>query len=196
MLNELLQSELLFIAGALLAAIILLMVVFVWYRRSRHYLKQFDKVLRNHAHACLREIFIPDGIDGHTWVDCLIATDTGIWVLDIRDYEGDIFASENIDEWTQLLQGRSLKFNNPLQQNELRVQATRLIVKDIPVHSLVVFGEKARFPKRRPGGVIFMHEFQDVLANDTHTRIDSTRIQATWQALRQCIVADTRYRAA
>jgi len=196
MLNSLSQTQLQWLGAAVLVLIVLLIVGIVWYRRSRHYLKRFDKTLKTHALGCYREIFIPDGVDGHIWVDCLIATDTGIWILDIRDYEGDIFAAENIDEWTQLRQGKSLKFNNPLQQNALRETAANLLIKNIPVRSLVVFGEQSRFPKNRPSGVVMMSELQGVLTNAAYSRLDSNLMNDAWQALENTILENQQQRVA
>ena len=167
-----------------LALLVVLAILIIKKGASR---RRLEKLLHQDVHACLREIFLPDGVDGQIWIDCLLANDTGIWVLDIRDYSGNIFAAANIQEGTQLLKGRSLKFKNPLQQNTLREQAVKLLIKDLPVRSLVVFGESACFPKGKPKGVVHVEELHDTLFAKAYTPVDKAHLSLAWQQLEQSV---------
>ena len=175
-----------YLIAALLGILLLVVTAVVVIKKSSGR-RRLERLLQKDVHACLREIFLPDGVDGQIWIDCLLANDRGIWVLDIRDYSGDIFAADNIAEWTQLLKGRSLKFQNPIQQNTLREQAVKLLIKDIPVRSLVVFGESARFPKDKPEHVVLMRELHDRLFAKEFAPIDEQRINRAWQQLENAV---------
>ena len=76
-----------------------------------------------------------------TQIDHIVINPRGIFVIETKNYSGEIYGSENQREWTQILANGNVKNKlfNPLKQNATHVYHVRRIVGKMPVHSLVVF---------------------------------------------------------
>jgi hypothetical protein len=99
---------------------IIIFVATVWYfwrqlQKSRHE-RQIHRMLESLGVKYLHDIILPDGIEGYTYIDYLLLTPNGIVVLDINFSEGHIFGGESVDQWTQVVNNKTYKFNNPLQK--------------------------------------------------------------------------------
>ena len=76
-----------------------------------------------------------------TQIDHVVINHRGIFVIETKNYSGDIYGAENQREWTQVLaNGRTQnKLYNPLKQNATHIYCIKQIVGSLPIHSLVVF---------------------------------------------------------
>ncbi|HEB80516.1 MAG TPA: NERD domain-containing protein, partial [Chromatiales bacterium] len=99
----------------------------VWRARTAER-RRIQRTVRRLSQEGLRDVVIPDGIDGVLQIDCLLLTHRGVLVLDLRPYAGMLFGAEHIDYWTQITKGGSYRFPNPLHENRLRVQAVRTLL--------------------------------------------------------------------
>jgi hypothetical protein len=171
-------------AGIGLLLLVLIMLVVFWRYRSRgHDIRQFRRVIKPFALDMRTNLFVPDGVDGHVWVDYLILTQGGILLLDVRRYDGHLFGGENINEWTQLLGMKRSTFSNPLEKMPDRLQAVKAIVPDIPVVGRVIFTCLGDFPKGVPEGVSVCDTLIKDLQAFFSARIDNNRLQQAWQHL-------------
>ena len=89
-----------------------------------------------------------------TQIDDILVFRSGIYVIECKDYSGGIFGDGNRENWTQTLpygwNGDSIKtsFYNPIKQNQSHIQCIRqklLNDNSIPIHNIVVFGDKCTF---------------------------------------------------
>lgn len=126
------------------------------YERQRR--RDPSRVLRRAGAAILRDAAVPDPVAGLVYVDYLLLTAEGIQVVDLKDFPGVLFGGEQTDSWTQLLNGHSYRFPNPLYENSARAAAVRALVKEVPVQGKVVFTASGRFPKGVPQGVVLLDE--------------------------------------
>ena len=122
------------------AAVVLAAGAFLWRRawlRGRG--PMLEQALRVVAIDHLRDVLLPDGMGGQIQVEHLLLTGNGIVVIDVKAFEGTIFASDRMEEWTVI--GRRGRFTFPNPQGTLydRVAALRQLVRDVPVAGLVLF---------------------------------------------------------
>ena len=97
--------------------------------------------------ALLPNCYIPVGQKGSTEIDMVFLHESGLYVIESKNYSGWIFGNEEQDYWTQCLRGKfhttqKHSFYNPLLQNETHICALMELLKDdtIPYYSYVVFG--------------------------------------------------------
>jgi hypothetical protein len=144
------------------AVLVLALVVFlarrIWLRGRGPLLEQ---ALRDVAIDRLRDVLLPDGMGGQIQVEHLLLTGNGIVVIDVKAFEGTIFASDRMEEWTVI--GRRGRFTFPNPQGTLydRVAALRQLVRDVPVAGLVLFSHAADFTKGRPKDIVLPGELMD-----------------------------------
>ena len=76
-----------------------------------------------------------------TQIDHIVINPRGVFVIETKNYSGEIYGSENQREWTQVLAYGNVKnkLYNPLKQNATHVYNVKRIVGNLPIYSLVVF---------------------------------------------------------
>ena len=74
-------------------------------------------------------------------IDHVVINPRGVFVIETKNYSGDIYGSENQREWTQVLAYGKVKNKvyNPIKQNATHVYNVKKIIGNLPVHSLIVF---------------------------------------------------------
>jgi hypothetical protein len=130
-----------------------------------------------------RDFHCPDGVGGQYKVDLLILRPDGISVLMYMRYEGNIFCGENIDQWTQLLGGKSYSFTNPLMMLDYQVAAVKALVPGIDVDGYLFFDHRAYFPKGKAERVIQLDNMPDSLLKRGERPDD--KLMSVWKKLRQ-----------
>jgi hypothetical protein len=76
-----------------------------------------DKTLYRRVHNAI----VPSDT-GTTQIDHIVVSVFGIFVVETKNYNGLILGSKNDIEWTQVLGGKTFKFQNPLLQNYRHVR--------------------------------------------------------------------------
>lgn len=175
--------------GLTFIAVLTLAILLVRYLRRTQYTRQINKLISDISRSELHHILVPDAVDGEVWLDCLLLTDGGLLVLDIRDYTGNLFGGESINEWTQLIGVKSLKFNNPLLELPARIQAVQALVGDIPVTGQVVFTRRGKFPKGLPNGVCMVDEVYEQLSGFLRPALPDEKLNEAWSTVKAAIQA-------
>lgn len=104
----------------------------------------------------LYNCYIPKPDGGTTEVDIILIHETGIYVIESKNYKGWIFGSESDTYWTQTLYKKNAngangvqknRFYNPVIQNEGHIKWLKqyLNMPDLPVFSYIVFGSNTTF---------------------------------------------------
>ena len=115
--------------------------------------KSADKALSGSNSFSMRDVYLP-WPDGRTaQIDQIIIVDSGIYVLEVKNYKGWIFGNEKNQYWTQVLttgiRGESSRnrFYNPIKQNTTHISCIRKCIRDykVPIHSVIVFSDEAEF---------------------------------------------------
>lgn len=110
------------------------------------------------AAASLFDVLIPDGMGGQIYIEHLLLTNRGIVVVDVKDFSGTVFASDQMQEWTVIGRGRRFGFPNPQGTLLDRVAAVRQLVHGVPVEGHIVFSSDADLSKGRPKHVLVASE--------------------------------------
>jgi hypothetical protein len=124
----------------------------------------------------------PDGLGGHFIIDRLLMRPDGFSVIVFMKYPGIIFCSENIDEWSQVLEGKSYKFKNPLVHLEYQVNAVSACAPGIAVNGYLFFDHQAIFPKGHPDRVIQLDTIPQQLKRDKQASADAS-VESAWEKI-------------
>lgn len=115
--------------------------------------KIVDRVCANTTAIPIKNLYLPWPDGGTAQIDELIIADSGIYVIEMKNYKGWIFGNESNQYWTQVLytryRGVSTKnrLYNPIRQNASHISCIRKNLKGYngPIHSLIVFSDEAEF---------------------------------------------------
>ncbi len=144
------------LAAAILVAILVLALVYLWRRRG----SGVDDTLRAVGVDSMQDILLPDGMGGQIHLQHVLLTAKGLVVLDLKTIKGVVFASDRMDEWTAISHARRFTFQNPQRALYDRIAALRAQARDLPVAGHILFLDEADFSKGRPADVIFPDELQ------------------------------------
>ncbi|MDQ2070674.1 nuclease-related domain-containing protein [Natronospira bacteriovora] len=140
---------------------LVLLAALVWYlRRRRATLKH---ALKGRTWGQAKDVVIPDGMDAHVHLDCVILTRRGLVVLDIKRLNGAVFGSERMEEWVMLDRGKRFGFRNPLGALDERVSALANFVGGIRVEGYILVSGNVEFPKGRPARTLVADDLIDKL---------------------------------
>ncbi|WP_455217987.1 nuclease-related domain-containing protein [Kaarinaea lacus] len=166
----------------LLVVAVIVVIGAAWYifqqvKKSQHQ-RHVHKVLESLGVKYLRDVVLPDGLEGMAFIDYLLLAPDGVVVLDIHYSEGHLFGGNAVDQWTQVINNKTFKFNNPLYDNQAKCQAVLWNVENIlgdsakemnwKAHGWIAFTNAGNFPKGIPDHVSMIDE----LKNDLQTRLN------------------------
>lgn len=129
----------------------------------------------------MRDVVIPDGMDGYVYIEHLVLTPARLLVVFVKRYGGAIFAGQNMDMWAQVTGNRSYKFPNPLHDVQTAVLAVKSHLPEIDVEGVILFDRDANFPKGKPPGVLHISEIKRNKADRRREIPDAVR--GAWSKL-------------
>lgn len=138
-------------------AVLILIAVAVWVYlllRAWRTRRTIDVAIAQIAYEMLKDVLIPNGMDGQIHVPYLLLTQRGVLVAELLDLPGAIFGGDQMIEWTAIGRKRRYTFANPQHALYDRVAAVRLLTGEVPVEGRLVFTTRSEFPKGRPRNVL------------------------------------------
>jgi len=160
-------------------------VLTIWQLKKRRRGAEFmmKTILQPYIKNEIKHIIIPDGIGGLLEIEHLILLEQGLFLIETYPMIGNMYGAETIDLWTQIVDGRSYKFDNPLRRLRISRQAIKSLAPGIPVFCRVIFNSDAIFPKGKPSEVSVLESLaEDMLIVKNEKRI-ANKAQQAWDAI-------------
>lgn len=104
---------------------------------------KLEKIKRNHR--ILTNVYLPKENGETTEIDLIYIHETGIYVIESKNYSGLIYGSEKNKFWTQVLNEKiENKFNNPIWQNNTHIKYLSKVLNmdEKYIKSIIVFSER------------------------------------------------------
>ena len=162
--------------------VIILILLFI-NNRKESISRQMTAILKPYTQDEIKNIIIPDGIGGLLEIEHLILMERGLLLIETYPMSGNMFGAETIDQWTQLIDGRSYKFANPLRRIRTSRQALMVLAPNVPIFCRVVFNADSVFPKGKPDEVSVLSSLSDDLLNIQSSVIKMDKSSAVWQRI-------------
>lgn len=103
--------------------------------------------LDREKYKSIHDIIIPNK-DKTAQIDHLVVSNYGIFVIENKNFSGNIYGSENDKTWTQVMGKSRYKFYNPIHQNYGHIKAIEEITGiSENIYSIIVFSDKAILKK-------------------------------------------------
>jgi hypothetical protein len=176
------------VGGVAFAATLLVgLLLFLWWKRRKR--SSIRDALSAIAIERLDDVLVPNGMGGEIHLEHLLLTKRGILVLNVKRYEGVIFASDRMDQWTAIGSDGRSTFQNPLANLYDRVAAVRELVRDIEVAGFLVFPSQADFSKGRPADVVLPEDLvkRYAIPDPTELRSLTEAFEPHWERIRAAV---------
>lgn len=149
------QSVLLIIAVVVMTLVVLL---FIRWMNKDKFKKKTRRIIKKISCDYLSDISLDLGEEQYAFFDYVLLYKQGIMAVETRDYSGHIFASDKINEWTQIIDRKSYKFDNPFFSMEHNIELLKRVIPDQSITGVILFNDLADFPKGRPDNVMRINE--------------------------------------
>ena len=139
-------SEIYLLPVLIIVLLLLWLIVRARRGRARSLAHAFDKI----AFERIEDLVIPSADGGEIQIDYLLLTAQGLLIIDIKDFNGAVFGSDKMQDWTVISEKHRFTFANPQSALCDRIAAVRQIVRQVPVAGRIVFLDGASFTKGVP----------------------------------------------
>ena len=167
-----------------LVLILLLLISLIPTIRDFFKERKINKSIQRLGCQHIKQAILPDGIGGSIFLDYIILSQNSIILVILKKFRGTIFCAENIEFWTQLINNKSYKFPNTLQQLDSDISTVSSIVKNVDVSGLVVFSSDCSFPKGKPEQVKSISELKRA---DIDKQLHSENLLKAWYKLKELV---------
>jgi len=147
--------------------------------------RQLTTIPRSLTLFAFRNVIIPDE-RGTTEVDIILVGNTGVFVIEQKEYNAWIFGSEDDDKWTaRYVDGSTHQLQNPLRQNYRHVMAlvAHLGLPRDTFHSLVAFSGDCELKTPMPSNVL-VGDYQSRVRWTDGIRLTDADVSRVCEALR------------
>jgi len=103
-----------------------------------------------------------------TQIDHIVVSLYGVFVIEVKNFKGWIYGSEQSTQWTQNIYGRKYPFMNPIRQNYPHVKAVEGRLSEypgIPVISIVAFSPRCDLKVKTSSHVVYYDEICNVIGS-------------------------------
>ena len=105
----------------------------------------------------LFNVYVPKKRGGHTEIDLIFIHETGLYIVESKNYSAWIYGNGDHKNWTQVFpNGKKYAFYNPIKQNETHIRALQFTLPEVPpdvYENIVVFSERCKLKS-----VVFVQE--------------------------------------
>ena len=84
--------------------------------------------------------------NGTSQIDHIIVSVYGVFAIETKNYQGQIYGTEDSEDWTQNIYGNKSYFKNPIRQNYGHIKTIKEHLAkfgDLPVYSVITFSNEA-----------------------------------------------------
>lgn len=74
------------------------------------------------GYIVINDLLIPSK-KGTSQIDHIVISQSGIFVIETKNYSGVIYGNRDSEKWTKVSHGRNYKFYNPIRQNESHISS-------------------------------------------------------------------------
>ena len=145
-----------------------LALILFWRWRDRSIQKKSRVDMSNLYPFCmslfLNDVYLPLPDGTTSKIDIIIVSKHGIFVVEKMTYSGSISADENSPEWTQTIDQKESRFQNPMRENYRHIcaLADKLGIDKSCFHGVVAFNdEECTFKTDMPEGVVYSRDLFD-----------------------------------
>ena len=100
-----------------------------------------------------------------TQIDHVVISIYGIFVIETKNYKGQIYGNDTSEYWTENFYGKTYKFYNPIKQNYSHIRVLQQALK-IPINNfipIVVFTGEAKLKCKTEENVMYFFQLKEFI---------------------------------
>lgn len=134
----------------------------------------------------IHNLIVEDGEGQTSQIDHVLINEYGIWVIETKNWSGEIYGNDEEKKWVQVLpDGKLVPIYSPVKQNWKHIFSLKKFISDtIPIHSLVVILH-ADISNVDSKNVVYVSDLKNRIAHGGKQHISVEEINECYQRLYQ-----------
>ncbi|PEV64361.1 hypothetical protein CN423_15065 [Bacillus cereus] len=130
-----------------------------------------------------------------TQIDHIVIAETGVFVVETKNYEGWIYGNEKSARWTQGIFRKKSSFQNPFRQNYKHIKAIEWVMEQqLPYISIAAFHPKCSLKRvhvhSKDKHVLYYNDLQKCIESYTDVQLTNGEIQHIYQTILRANITD------
>ncbi|TNP01519.1 nuclease-related domain-containing protein [Bacillus pacificus] len=130
-----------------------------------------------------------------TQIDHIVIAETGVFVIETKNYEGIIYGNEKAARWTQGIFRKKSSFQNPFRQNYKHIKAIEwLMEQQLPCISIAAFHPKCSLKRvnvhSKDKHVLYYNDLKSCIESYTEVQLTKDEVQHIYQTISRANITD------
>ncbi|MDA1635170.1 nuclease-related domain-containing protein [Bacillus cereus] len=147
------------------------------------------------SYYVLHDVMVHTEYGDTTQIDHIVIAETGVFVIETKNYEGWIYGSEKSARWTQGIFRKKSSFQNPFRQNYKHKKAMEWVMEQqLPCISIVAFHPKCSLKRvnvhSKDKHVLYYNELKKCIESYIEPQQTIDEVQHIYQSILQANIMD------
>ncbi|HHB1654729.1 nuclease-related domain-containing protein [Bacillus cereus] len=130
-----------------------------------------------------------------TQIDHIVIAETGVFVVETKNYEGWIYGSEKAARWTQGIFRKKHSFQNPFRQNYKHIKAIEWVMEQqLPCISIAAFHPKCSLKRvdvhSKGKHALYYNDLKSCIESYTEVQLTNDEVQYIYQTMLRANITD------
>ncbi|MCU5588358.1 NERD domain-containing protein [Bacillus cereus] len=130
-----------------------------------------------------------------TQIDHIVIAETGVFVIETKNYEGWIYGSEKAARWTQGIFRKKSSFQNPFRQNYKHIKAIEWAMEQqLPCISIAAFHPKCSLKRvdvhSKGKHALYFNDLKSCIESYTEVQLTNHEVQHIYQTMLRANITD------
>ncbi|PFN63918.1 nuclease-related domain-containing protein [Bacillus thuringiensis] len=130
-----------------------------------------------------------------TQIDHIVIAETGVFVVETKNYEGWIYGSEKAARWTQGIFRKKSSFQNPFRQNYKHIKAIEWVMEQqLPCIPIAVFHQKCSIKRvnvhSKDKHVLYYNHLKSCIESYTEVQLTNDEVNHIYQNMLRANIMD------
>ncbi|MCU5577189.1 nuclease-related domain-containing protein [Bacillus wiedmannii] len=167
-----------------------------WKRQAwEKFVKRILGKLDPKSYYVLHDVTVHTEYGDTTQIDHIVIAETGVFVIETKNYEGWIYGSEKSARWTQGIFRKKSSFQNPFRQNYKHIKTIEwLIEKQLPCISIAAFHPKCSLKRvnvhSKDKHVLYYNDLKKCIESYIEPQLTIDEVQHIYQTILQVNIMD------
>ncbi|HDR4441453.1 TPA: NERD domain-containing protein [Bacillus cereus] len=130
-----------------------------------------------------------------TQIDHIVIAETGVFVIETKNYEGWIYGNEKSARWTQGIFKKKSSFQNPFRQNYKHIKAIEWVMEQqLPCISIAAFHPKCSLKRvdvhSKGKYALYYNDLKSCIESYTEVQLTNDEVQHIYQTMLRANITD------
>ncbi|MED2040981.1 MULTISPECIES: nuclease-related domain-containing protein [Bacillus cereus group] len=151
--------------------------------------------LDSKSYYVLHDVTVHTEYGDTTQIDHIVIAETGVFVIETKNYEGWICGSEKSARWTQGIFRKKSSFQNPFRQNYKHIKAIEWVMEqELPYISIAAFHPKCSLKRvnvhSKDKHVLYYNNLKKCIESYIEPQLTIDEVQHIYQTILQANIMD------